>query len=60
MDRHATTLFLMRQLSKPGGDNRDEMSHLFELGGDMRAGIPGAAANRWILTVKDKDSHART
>jgi hypothetical protein len=35
------------------------MSHLLKLVGKMRAGIPRAAANRWILTVEDKDSHTK-
>src|SRR5215207_9167831 len=56
---HAPLYFPVRQRSKPGGHNRHGMPHPFELVGNVRAGIPRAAANRRILTVKDKDSHTK-
>src|SRR5215212_3218904 len=54
------SLFSARQVSKPGGYDRNDVSQLFKLIGDMRAGVPRTTTNRRILTVNDKDMHTRT
>jgi hypothetical protein len=59
MNCHVTLLFLVRKPTKSGRHNIDGVSHPIELGSNMRAGIPRAAANRWILTVQDQDSHTK-
>ena len=57
IDSEVILLFLVRKLPKAGGHNRDDMSHLFKLIRNVRAGIPRTATNGWIFAVNDKDMH---